>query len=499
MCCYPLSPVPSAPPFFLFSFFCFLFFFSPFFFFLLVRVCVFASPARLFFFLFPFFLFVPSPLLVVAFFLSFLSVVAFRGGGSPGLRRLLLAGNPLLFFFGFFFSSFLGVRSWLSPATLHRHLPAGLPSAACLCFASFRSLACLCVFSIAFASFGSLACFFFFFLLLCFLLLLRLLPLAGLFCCFGRLLSLSFGLVAVVSGPFLGSMDLLPDVVLSAVSDSSGGSADQNCPAPLPPRLLLPVGKCRRLPSFTGTCYGDHVSWKGSSSTRIVSLQSGGAGRDRYLWGRHWGQSLTTLGADVGVIAETRIRGADHHALAIRGLWDAGFLALSHGCDADLPRGQDPAHYCLVQQMWAVGVVLAVRKDYIGSWSAVQRDSAGRGLAGNLTLQNGVVLRVIGVYGPSGASLPGFETNGARLAAESRLVSWVSSQLASCQEKGWLPLVAGDLQSVGLPSLDCWASSHVVRPSSLASCLATAGLVDEVSRASPRYARLYLLLPVWVC
>jgi hypothetical protein len=260
-------------------------------------------------------------------------------------------------------------------------------------------------------------CFFFFcffFLFLCFLLLLRLLPLAGLFCCFGRLLSLSFGLVAVVSEPFLGSMDLLPDVVLSAVSDSSGGSADQNCPAPLPPRLLLPVGKCRRLPSFTGTCYGDQVSWKGSSSTRIVSLQSGGAGRDRYLWGRHWGQSLTTLGADVGVIAETRIRGADHHALAIRGLWDAGFLALSHGCDADLPRGQDPAHYCLVQQMWAVGVVLAVRKDYIGSWSAVQRDSAGRGLAGNLTLQNGVVLRVIGVYGPSGASLPGFESNGAR-------------------------------------------------------------------------------------
>jgi hypothetical protein len=265
------------------------------------------------------------------------------------------------------------------------------------------------------------------------------------------------------------------------VSDSSDGSADQNCPAPLPPRLLLPVGKCRRLPSFTGTCYGDQVSWKGSSSTRIVSLQSGGAGRDRYLWGRHWGQSLTTLGADVGVIAETRIRGADHHALAIRGLWDAGFLALSHGCDADLPRGQDPAHYCLVQQMWAVGV----RKDYLGSWSAVQRDSAGRGLAGNLTLQNGVVLRVIGLYGPSGASLPGFETNGARLAAESRLVSWVSSQLASCQEKGWLPLVAGDLNSVGQPSLDCWASSHVVRPSSLASSLATAGLVDEVSRASP--------------
>ena len=384
MCCCPLSPVPSAPP----LFFCFSLFFLPFFSLCLgACVCVFASSARLFFFLFPFFLFVPSPLLVVAFFLSFLSVVAFRGG-SPGLRRLLLAGNPLFFFLA---SSF--PPSWGYARGSRQPLFTGICPPDCRRLPVFVSPASArwLVFASSLlplpASARWLAFFFSFFLFLCFLLLLRLLPLAGLFCCFGRLLSLSFGLVAVVSGPFLGSMDLLPVVVLSAVSDSSDGSADQNCPAPLPPRLLLPVGKCRRLPSFTGTCYGDQVSWKGSSSTRIVSLQSGGARRDRYLWGRHWGQSLTTFGADVGVIAETRIRGADHHALAIRGLWDAGFLALSHGCDADLPRGQDSAHYCLVQQMWAVGVVLAVRKDYLGSWSAVQRDSAGRGLAGNLTLQ----------------------------------------------------------------------------------------------------------------
>ena len=416
MCCYPLSPVPSAPPFFFVFLFLFsLFFFSFFFLSLGACVCVFASSARLFFFLFPFFLFVPSPLLVVAFFLSFLSVVAFRG--RVPLVCVGFCSPATLSFFFFWLLLFLLLGGTLVALASHSS-PASARRTAVGCLSLFRQLPlaglslrllyCLCQLRLA-------GLFFFpFFLFLCFLLLLRLLPLAGLFCCFGRLLSLSFGLVAVVSGPFLGSMDLLPDVVLSAVSDSSDGSADQNCPAPLPPRLLLPVGKCRRLPSFTGTCYGDQVSWKGSSSTRIVSLQSGGAGRDRYLWGRHWGQSLTTLGADVGVIAETRIRGADHHALAIRGLWDAGFLALSHGCDADLPRGQDPAHYCLVQQMWAVGVVLAVRKDYLGSWSAVQRDSAGRGLAGNLTLQNGVVLRVIGVYGPSGASLPGFESNGAR-------------------------------------------------------------------------------------
>ena len=55
MCCCPLSPVPSAPLFLLFSFFVFFFFSPPFFFFLLVRVCVFASSARLFFFSLPFF------------------------------------------------------------------------------------------------------------------------------------------------------------------------------------------------------------------------------------------------------------------------------------------------------------------------------------------------------------------------------------------------------------------------------------------------------------
>ena len=403
-----------SPFFFVFLFLFSLFFFSLFFLSLGACVCVclllllvssFFSSHFSFLFLLPF-LSWPS------FFRSFLLLRS--GEGSPGLRRLLLAGNPLLFFLA---SSF--PPSWGYARGSRQPLFTGICPPDCRRLPVFVSPASArwLVFVSSLLPLPASArwlVFFFFFLFLCFLLLLRLLPLAGLFCCFGRLLSLSFGLVAVVSGPVLGSMDLLPDVVLSAVSDSSDGSADQNCPAPLPPRLLLPVGKCRRLPSFTGTCYGDQVSWKGSSSTRIVSLQSGGAGRDRYLWGRHWGQSLTTLGADIGVIAETRIRGADHHALAIRGLWDAGFLSLSHGCDAGLPRGQDPAHYCLVQQMWAVGVVLAVRKDYLGNWSAVQRDSAGHGLARNLTLQNGVVLRVIGVYGPSGASLPGFASNGAR-------------------------------------------------------------------------------------
>ena len=71
------------------------------------------------------------------------------------------------------------------------------------------------------------------------------------------------------------------------------------------------------------------------------------------------------------------------------------------------------------------------------------KDCAGRGLAGNLTLVNGIVLRVIGVYGPSGASLPGFDSMAERVSDERPLVSWVCSQISLCSDKGWYPLMAG--------------------------------------------------------
>ena len=138
----------------------------------------------------------------------------------------------------------------------------------------------------------------------------------------------------------------------------------------------------------------------------------------------------------------------------------------------------DLSTYPQLPQRWAVGVVLAVRKEYLGEWSLVQHDEVGRGLAGNLTLQSGMVLRVVGVYGPSGASLPGFDSVAERVADERRLVSWVQSQLDLYSARGWHPIVVGDLNSVGAPSLDCWGTSHVLRPSSLVPAMESVGMVD---------------------
>ena len=97
------------------------------------------------------------------------------------------------------------------------------------------------------------------------------------------------------------------------------------------------------------------------------------------------------------------------------------------------------------------------------------KDCAGRGLAGNLTLVNGIVLRVIGVYGPSGASLPGFDSMAERVSDERPLVSWVCSQLVFARTRAGTRWWLVDLNSVAAPSLDCWGSSHVLRPRSLAS------------------------------
>ena len=108
------------------------------------------------------------------------------------------------------------------------------------------------------------------------------------------------------------------------------------------------------------------------------------------------------------------------------------------------------------------------------------------------------MLRVIGLYGLTGASLPGFDAVASRVSDEGRLVSWVRAQLVLGWDKGWYPLVGGDLNSITSLFLDCWGGSHVARPSSLACVLASEGLVDAFRH---RHATLCLLSPIalWLC
>ena len=86
-------------------------------------------------------------------------------------------------------------------------------------------------------------------------------------------------------------MDFLPAIVAHDLSDSSD-SAEEAAESSELSRLSVPVGHCVSLPSFTGTCLGDSVAWKGSAVTRFAAVQSGGGGGAIGICGAVTGVSL---------------------------------------------------------------------------------------------------------------------------------------------------------------------------------------------------------------
>ena len=237
-------------------------------------------------------------------------------------------------------------------------------------------------------------------------------------------------------------------------------------------RESVDVGERINLRDFAGRCVGDNVSWKGSAALRLVALQSARSAGDRCEWGRFWGNGFRELGASVGVIAETGLWEEAAVAAAVRGMACAGYTAIAHGVPPG--RGAESGY----ELSLANGVLLAVRDGYPGGWETVDRDGAGRGLAACITSAEGNALRLVGVYGVSGASLPGFDRSQQRLDAERRLLEFVRAQVELSSLQGWTLVVMGDLNSVVDPALDTWGGTHIARTECLAQTLVQHGLED---------------------
>ena len=86
----------------------------------------------------------------------------------------------------------------------------------------------------------------------------------------------------------------------------------------------------------------------------------------------------------------------------------------------------------------------------------IERDRYGMGVAANVLAADGQVMRTVGVHAVSGASLPGFERHAGRVDAERRLTVFVLRQKELAEERGWLLIVLGDLNSVCSPTKDIW-------------------------------------------
>ena len=120
-------------------------------------------------------------------------------------------------------------------------------------------------------------------------------------------------------------MDLL-DEAYSADLHSSSSSESDDAPQVNPlDRVTTPVGHSIVLADLRGQPVGDNIRSKGSLATRIVCIQCGSTGLDR----RQWGGTVVRTSSEQ--TSETALVSASQHALACRGLLQAGYRAISHG------------------------------------------------------------------------------------------------------------------------------------------------------------------------
>ena len=105
-------------------------------------------------------------------------------------------------------------------------------------------------------------------------------------------------------------------------------------------RSLVTIGRTCRLDGgknlpFIGKCLGHDVfPWRGTQVIRVASLQAGGVGgMDREAWGGWWADCAAELGADIFVLAETRIATARGLSQAVSGMEQRGYVAIGHCVD----------------------------------------------------------------------------------------------------------------------------------------------------------------------
>ncbi|CAE7468409.1 unnamed protein product [Symbiodinium sp. CCMP2592] len=269
-------------------------------------------------------------------------------------------------------------------------------------------------------------------------------------------------------------MDLLDD---GGSSSSSGADTPRHEVDGAEARLRLDVGQRHPMPDIVGQCLGDDITWKGSKTLRIATIQCGSTGRDRFQWGLWHGQGLRTLGADVGILSETALQGDAQHAQACQGLLSCGYHAVSHG----RPRN-GPADYAAAGS----GVILAVRSGYSGSWTDVAKDPSGRAVSAVLHTNSGIDVRFLALYGPVGACLPQFGVGSPQhIADEQALKDFIDQQAHKAGELQQLLVVGGDLNSFADVDLDSWGGHYLVRQSIASHCVGC-GLQDMFRSRHPR-------------
>lgn len=219
--------------------------------------------------------------------------------------------------------------------------------------------------------------------------------------------------------------------------------------------------------------------------TRVVAFQTAGCIGEIGAWVDGAISQLVCTGAHVGIYTETKIHPVDRHTRIINAFKTLGFWALSHNTSS---RQVDCAQRSPEDDVFgprAAGVIVVVSDKYASWWTDIAYDTFGKAIAANLELSDGATVRIVCVYGVSGANCSNFVSFPAKKKAESIINEFIRSQAKLCDEKGLRMIVAGDINSYSQAVLDHNGGPSYVRPESLTSTLLALGFHDTFRQRFP--------------
>ena len=258
------------------------------------------------------------------------------------------------------------------------------------------------------------------------------------------------------------------------------------CPEALPSQALKQYIK-----GFHGRCIGDSAASIRHDVLRIIALQVAGRINDIQAWVSDTCSQIKLSRSHIAVLTETRIQTIDKHNLIVNAFKRKGYLAISHNAVslrskvADSSLASDEPLCDPEFGPRSAGVILLVSARYLSGWANIHLDLHGRAIAASLDLRDGSTIRIIGVYGVTGASCINFLSFPSKVKAEALLNEFLFQQFKICEQSGLHAVVAGDLNSYQKPEVDHFGGPSAIRADCVTSLLASQGFQDSFRQRHP--------------
>ena len=190
---------------------------------------------------------------------------------------------------------------------------------------------------------------------------------------------------------------------------------------------------------FHGRCIGDSAASIRHDVLRIIALQVAGRINDIQAWVSDTCSQIKLSRAHIAVLTETRIQTVDKHNLIVNAFKRKGYLAISHNAASqrskvlDLTLASDDPLCDPEFGPRSASVILLVSAKYVSGWTNILLDLHGRAIAASLDLCDGSTIRIIGVYGVTGASCINFLSFQSKSKAEALLNEFLLQQFKICE------------------------------------------------------------------